>query len=173
MIENTKQQPEAQVPPALTENLLPLLPLKNVVLLPKSIRPIIVGRQQSILAVENALKHDRSLFITAQKNPDTEHPGASDVFTYGTRSTILQVMRMPDNTIKVIVEGICRSRIIKSEDIDGFINVYCQDVPTTSLEKVTELEAGWRHMKSLYAQYTKLNEKAPNDRVLLVKNVAD
>lgn len=172
MIENTLQH-ETQTSTLHTENLLPLLPLKNVVLLPKSIRPIIVGRQQSILAVENALKQDRTLFITAQKNPDTEHPGASDVFEYGTRSTILQVMRMPDNTIKVIVEGICRSKITRVENSEGYINVYCQDVPTTSLEKETELEAGWRHMKTLYAAYTKLNEKAPHDLVLLVKNVAD
>src|SRR5580698_9573795 len=110
MIENStssNNQSENQVQPIETGHSIPLLPLKNVVLLPKSIRPIIVGRASSIQAVEHALKHDRSLFISAQKNSDTEQPTLSDVFEYGTRSTILQVMRMPDNTIKVIVEGIC------------------------------------------------------------------
>jgi ATP-dependent Lon protease len=152
---------------------LPLLPLKNVILLPKSIRPIIVGRASSIQAVELALKHDRSLFVTAQKHPDTEHPAELDVFSYGTRSTILQVMRMPDNTLKVIVEGLCRSKIISAENTNGFLTVHCEDLPTTGLEKEVEVEAGWRYLKSLYAAYTKLNEKAPVDLMTTAKNVAD
>jgi ATP-dependent Lon protease len=154
--------------------LLPLLPLKNVVLLPKSIRPIIVGRQSSIQAVEHALKHDRSLFITAQKEPSTELPSETDVFAYGTRSVILQVMRMPDNTLKVIVEGICRSKIVKTEPCEGFLNAYCLDMPTPAVAgNETEIEACWRHLKSLYAAYTKCNEKAPADLVLHTNNWVD
>lgn len=83
---------------------LPLLPLKNVVILPKSIIPIIVGRDLSIKAVEFALKHNRSLFITAQKDPKTEDPTADDVFQVGTRSTVLQVMRMPNGALKILAK---------------------------------------------------------------------
>jgi ATP-dependent Lon protease len=173
VIENNTTQQNQPVSALEHGTFLPLLPLKSVVLLPKSIRPIIVGRQQSIQAVEHALKHDRSLFVTAQKSADTENPQVSDVFTHGTRSTILQVMRMPDNTLKVIVEGICRAKIIQSEISEGFINVHCQDLLTTSMDKTMEIEASWRHLKSLYVAYTKLNEKAPADLVGLVKNIID
>ena len=80
---------------------LALLPLKNVVILPKSIVPIIVGRASSVEAVEYALKHDKAIFITAQKHPDTENPTIDDVFPLGIRSTILQVMRMPKGALKI------------------------------------------------------------------------
>ena len=78
-----------------TKHVLPLLPLKNVVILPKSIIPIIVGRPASILAVEQALKNSKEIFISAQKDPAVENPTPDDVFSYGTRSIILQVVRMP------------------------------------------------------------------------------
>src|ERR1700688_4943943 len=89
---------------------LPLLPLKNVAILPKSIIPVIVGRDISIKAVEHALKTDRMLFISAQRNSATETPTKDDVFTYGTRSTILQVMRMPNGPLKILAEGPCRAK---------------------------------------------------------------
>lgn len=167
-------QHEQLVPPTTGNALvLPLLPLKNVVLLPKSIRPIIVGRTSSMHAVEYALKHDRSVFITAQKHPDTEHPTENDIYTYGTRAVILQVMRMPDNTIKIIVEGICRAKLIRMELGEGFVQAYCEDQPTTSTAQPTDIEGGWRYLKSLYASYTKLNDKAPADIVYLAKTNDD
>lgn len=149
---------------------LPLLPLKNVVILPKSIIPIIVGRPLSIKAVEYALKHDRSLFITAQKDQAIENPTQDDMFVYGTRSTILQVMRMPNGALKILAEGLCRARIEKFETADGFVHVVATDLETTGLEKEIEIEAMWRQLNSLYQKYTQLNEKAPNDIADMPKN---
>ena len=148
---------------------LALLPLKNVVILPKSIIPIIVGRQSSIEAVEFALKNNQSLFITAQKNPKTENPTDQDVFEFGTRSSILQVMRMPNGSLKLLAEGICRSKMIKVDHSLGFLSVYCQDAPTTNLELNTEVEALWRQLKTLYTEYAKLNDKIPADLMANVK----
>jgi ATP-dependent Lon protease len=148
---------------------LALLPLKNVVILPKSIIPIIVGRQSSIEAVEFALKNNQSLFITAQKNPKTENPTDHDVFEHGTRSSILQVMRMPNGSLKLLAEGMCRSKMIKTDHSLGFLSVYCQDVPTTNLELTTEIEALWRQLKTLYTEYAKLNDKIPADLMANVK----
>lgn len=91
------------------EHTIPLLPLKNVVILPKSIIPIIVGRPLSMKAVESALNNNRSLFITAQKDSRVETPTQDDLFITGTRSTILQVMRIPNGSLKIIAEGICLS----------------------------------------------------------------
>lgn len=158
----------------LTEpTMLPLLPLKNVVILPKSIIPIIVGRPLSIKAVEYALKHDRTLFITSQKDENTENPTKDDLFTHGTRSTILQVMRMPNGALKILAEGICRASISSFQEIDGFLQVEATDMPTTSIDKEVQAEAIWRQLHELYDTYAQLNEKAPADLIESVKTTQD
>jgi len=163
-----KQSPKAQ------KVSLPLLPLKNVAMLPKSIIPVIVGRDISIKAVEHALKTDRMLFISAQKHASTETPTKDDVFVYGTRSTILQVMRMPNGPLKILAEGLCRAKAIKFEDQeDGFISVMCQDLPTPNTELSVELEATWRETVNLYTIYAGLNDKIPSDLIANVKTVQD
>lgn len=154
-------------------DLLPLLPLKNVVLLPKSIRPIIVGRPLSIKAVEFALKHNRSIFITAQIDDKVENPGENDVFHHGTRSNILQVMRTPTGALKILAEGICRSQAKKFIPNEEFINVICEDSPTTSLETTIDIEAIWRQIQTLYATYSALNEKVPADLTNAVKTTSE
>ena len=152
---------------------LALLPLKNVVILPKSIIPIIVGRQTSIEAVEFALKNNQSIFITAQKNSKIETPTQEDVFEYGTRSAILQVMRMPNGSLKLLAEGICRAKMIRPDHTQNFLAIYCEDLPTTSMEASTELEALWRQLKTLYTEYAKLNEKIPADLMANVKTSSE
>ncbi len=154
-------------------NILPLLPLKNVVILPKSIIPIIVGRPLSIKAVEFALKNNRELFITAQKDPKTESPSLNDVYQVGTRSSILQVMRMPNGSLKILAEGICRSQINKYEEIDGFVGVEFEDIEPTNTKQTVQLEALWRQLSNLYQEYSKLNDKAPADLLALVKDTSD
>jgi len=155
------------------ETVLALLPLKNVVILPKSIIPIIVGRQSSIQAVEFSLKNNKSIFITAQKDPKVEMPTQDDVFTYGTRSTILQVMRMPNGALKILAEGICRSKMISMKQTEGFLSAVYQDLPTISLEETTELLAIWRQLKSLYTTYAKLNDRVPADLMSVAKTSQD
>ncbi len=153
--------------------LLPLLPLKNVVMLPKSIQPILVGRKASMNAVEYALAHDKTIFITAQKDANIEVPTVSDVYEYGTRSTILQVMRMPNGAIKIFAEGLARSKILKAQEMENFVGVICEDIPTPDLEMTVQLEALWRQLKELYIAYSKLNEKAPIDIMSLARSPQD
>jgi len=152
---------------------LALLPLKNVVILPKSIIPIIVGRQASIKAVEYALKNDRTIFITSQKSPKTKKPSPEDVFDHGIKSTILQVMRMPNGALKILAEGICRAKIIGIESTDKFIRVHYQEVQTTNTENAIEVEALWRQLRSFYTTYAKLNEKAPIDLISNANDITD
>jgi ATP-dependent Lon protease len=176
MIENEKKDLQS-TPLTDSANLeqgefLALLPLKNVVILPKSIIPIIVGRSSSIQAVEFALKNEKTIFITAQKDQSVENPGISDVYTYGTRSTVLQVMRMPNGALKILAEGICRARIVQSQEFSSFIGVITEDLPTTSLDDTTELQALWRQLKTLYISYAKLKE-APTDLIVSVKTAQD
>lgn len=154
---------------------LPILPLKNVVMLPKSIIPIIVGRPSSIKAVEFALKNsaDKTIFITAQKNTDLENPMAQDVFEVGTKSTILQVMRMPNNAIKILAEGLQRARLVTPESTETFLAGWCQDIFTPHAEATMEFEAIWRQLKILYSSYAKLNEKAPLELISMAKTPED
>lgn len=155
------------------DTILPLLPLKNVVILPRSIVPIIAGRDISIKAIEYALKHDRMLFITAQKDPKTELPTRDDIYEYGTRSVILQVMRMPNNSIKILAEGVCRSKLESLHHGDEFIGVSCRDLINTNQELTVETEAIWRELCIAYQDYVKFNEKAPVDLIASVKTVQD
>ena len=148
---------------------IPLLPLKNVVILPKSIIPIMVGRSCSIAAVEHALKNDKSLFISSQKDQKTENPTIDDVFQTGTRSTILQVGRMPNGALKILAEGICRAKVTSSQKEKEFIEVEIADLPTKKAKDSVELEALWRQLKGLYRAYVKLNDKAPSDLITMVK----
>ncbi len=169
MLQNTETNESV----GLERTTLPLLPLKNVVILPKSIVPIIVGRSLSIKAVEHALKQDHTLFITSQKDQNVENPQKDDLFTHGTRATILNVSHMPNGALKILAEGICRSKIDSFNEDEGFINVSYTDLPTTSLEKEVELEAIWRQLEDLYHTYAQLNEKAPADLVESVKTPQD
>lgn len=163
-----------QKPEEVQGTLLPLLPLKNVIILPKSILPIIVGRTHSIKAVEQSLKQEKTIFITTQKDSEVENPTEHDVFEYGTRAHILQIMRMPNGALKILVEGMCRAKMLKVvHEEDGFMSAYCQDLFTPTIEKTVELEALWRHLKKLYESYARLNEKAPSDLMSLAKTVQD
>lgn len=163
------QQLHEQTPPSM----LPLLPLKNIIILPKSIHPVIVGRPQSIKAVEYALQHDKALFISTQKDEAVENPTDHDVYSHGTRATILQIMRIPNGSFKILVEGICRARITGSQQLDGFTGVTYEDLITTSLDQAVELEALWRTLRRLYESYAKLNEKVPTELFAMVKTVED
>ncbi len=164
------------IPPLDAEDndtFLALLPLKNVVLLPKSILPIIVGRQSSIKAVEYALKHDKAIFISSQKDPDIEQPTEADIYTHGTRSIVLQVMRMPNGSLKILVEGICRAKIVETVPNPEFTGVHIEDLVTAHPKNKASLEAAWRTLKELYLSYSKLNDKTPQDLVGTEKTSED
>jgi ATP-dependent Lon protease len=172
MVESQYQETaETQQPQG---HFLPLLPLKNVVLLPKSITPIIVGRKSSIRAVEYALKHDKMIFISTQRDQAVENPLFDDVYKVGTRATILQVMRMPNNALKILAEGICRSKMTEIEPSqEEFISVKCEDLPTVGAKDSVELQALWRQLSELYLSYTRLNEKMPADLISAIKTPQD
>lgn len=147
------------------EDTLPILPLKNIVVLPTGIVPIIVGRKSSIEAVEYALKrHNKTIFVTAQKHADVETPTEEDMFTYGTRATILQVMKMPSNSLKILVEGSCRTQIVETFKTKSFMSAHLQDI-VSNCSSLVDIEAAWRILKSTYLSYIKLNSKIPTDLV--------
>lgn len=155
------------------QQFLPVLPLRNLVALPKSIIPVIVGREFSIKAVDYAMTKEKQLFVTAQKTGEVERPTVSDVFHYGTRAQILQVARMPNGTLKILIEGIARSRLIEQADNNDFLAVIAQDLIPLPLDEDNELKALWRNLHDLFKEYVNLNEKVSADLLGLFKGPHD
>lgn len=152
---------------------LPVLPLKNLVALPKSVIPVVVGRDISIRAVEHAMRTNKELFVTAQKNLEIETPTISDVFHYGTRATVLQVARMPNGTLKILIEGLVRSRITEVMQTDDFIGVMAQDLAPIMLPDSAEAKALWRNLFELFEEYIRLNDKLSHDVLSLFRGPED
>lgn len=154
-------------------HLLPLLPLKNMVLLPKGIHPILVGRPSSINAVEHALRYSKEVFITAQRHADTENPAQADIYPIGIRATILQAMRVQKGALKILVEGICRAELHLLHEQDGVVIAACRDIPTTNSAPDIELAALWRHVQTLFQSYARLNPRVPSDLLAQAKTTEE
>ena len=156
-----------------TEYFLPVLPLKNLITLPKSIIPVVVGRDISIKAVDYALSANRELFVTAQKSTDIENPTMDDLFKIGTRSSILQVERMQNGTMRLLVEGISRAEIIRVERTDDFFGVVACDLLSAPLTESSQNVALWRSLVALFKEYVALNPKLSTDVLSLFRGLED
>ena len=152
---------------------LPVLPLKNLVALPKSIIPVVVGREVSIKAIEAAIKDKKEVFVTAQHSVDIEVPTEKDIFHYGTRAVILQVARMPNGTYKILIEGIIRARITQIAQKEGFLEGMVEDLISPALEENTENKALWRNLFELFQEYIRLNEKISTEVLGMFRGLQD
>ncbi|MFA6991590.1 MAG: endopeptidase La [Candidatus Babeliales bacterium] len=152
---------------------LPVLPLKNLVALPRSIIPVVVGREISIKAVESAMRTNKEVFVVAQKSMNAEQPIASDLFEIGTRGVIVQIARMPNGTLKILVEGLSRSKAIEFKKEEGFIGVMAQDLPTLPIQDASQNAALWRNIYDLFKEYVYLNEKLSADILGLFRGPED
>lgn len=178
MLQDNQKEIVTNLDQELTDNMpttLPILPLKNIVTLPTSIVPVIVGRKSSIAAVEYAVKHNnKTIFVTAQKHPDTEDPGINDVFEYGTVSTILQIIKMPNGSLKILIEGLQRAKITERDETHSdFLLTHFDYIPTTHESSDSEMEAAWRQLDLVYQGYTKFNTKIPTDMTIMARNFKD
>lgn len=153
---------------------LPVLPLKNLVTLPKSIIPVIVGRDISIKAVEFAAKNNKEIFVSAQKSVNVKKPTAKDIYKIGTRATILQIARMPNGTFKILIEGICRSKILNVEsNSGGFIAVQAKDLIVEPLADKPKNQAVWRYLFELFKEYVKVSDKISNEVLAMFRGLND
>jgi ATP-dependent Lon protease len=142
---------------------LPLLPLRDVVVFPHMVIPLFVGRPKSIKALETAMEAGKHILLVAQKSAAKDEPSEEDLYRVGSIANILQMLKLPDGTVKVLVEGVQRAAI---EDIDDLRTHYAVDaVPipneTLSAEETHEIEAMRRAMIAQFDQYVKLNKKIP------------
>lgn len=139
---------------------LPLLPLRDVVVFPHMVIPLFVGRPKSIKALENAMEAGKSILLVAQKSAAKDEPSIEDLYDIGCVANILQMLKLPDGTIKVLVEGLQRARIDSVEDLRQLFVAKATPVPLTEVDN-TEVEAMRRAIIAQFDQYVKLNKKIP------------
>jgi ATP-dependent Lon protease len=142
-------------------NAIPVLPLRDVVVYPHMVIPLFVGREKSINALDTAMQEDKKILLVAQKNAEVDDPSVDDIYEIGTLSTILQLLKLPDGTVKVLVEGAERVRITGYENTDTFFTAHIDVLVQDDEPDDKELEVQTRSLLALFDQYVKLNKKVP------------
>ena len=139
----------------------PVLPLRDVVVYPHMVIPLFVGREKSIQALEAAMAEDKQILLVAQKSAEIDDPGTDDIYRIGTLSTILQLLKLPDGTVKVLVEGTHRAHVLQYLGKDGYFSAQIRLEEAPEAGEARELEVITRSLTNLFEQYTKLNKKIP------------
>ena len=153
-------------------NSLPVLPLRDIVVFPHMIVPLFVGRDKSVRALEAVMKEDKQILLVAQKNPAVEDPSADDLYTVGTVSTVLQLLKLPDGTVKVLVEGSRRARITAFQPNAEFFEAAADLLPEVASDP-KETEALARTVVSQFESYIKLNKKIAPEVLVSVNQIDD
>ena len=152
--------------------LLPVLPLRDIVVFPHMIVPLFVGREKSVRALEAVMREDKQILLVAQKNALQDDPGATDLFETGTVSTVLQLLKLPDGTVKVLVEGGRRARITSFKETENYFEAYTETVPEAASDK-REVEALMRTVVSQFESYIKLNKKIAPEVLVSINQIED
>lgn len=150
----------------------PVLPLRDIVVFPHMIVPLFVGREKSVRALEDVMKDDKQILLVAQKNAADDDPGKDDIYQIGTVSTVLQLLKLPDGTVKVLVEGMQRASIDSFTQTDDYFEVQATRIPE-GLGDEQELEAISRSVVSQFEGYIKLNKKIPPEVLVSVNQIED
>ena len=153
-----------------TTQQFPVLPLRDIVVFPHMIVPLFVGRDKSVRALEDVMQDDKQLLLVAQKNAAQDDPAEDDIYDVGTVSTVLQLLKLPDGTVKVLVEGIHRAKVDRYIDNPEFFEVEATvfDDPETDDE---DIEALSRSVVTQFEQYIKLNKKIPPEVLVSINQI--
>src|SRR5665648_72885 len=155
---------------SLDKNILPLLPLRELVVFPNMVIPLFVGREQSINALEEAINLKSLIFIAAQIDPEIEKPKVEDIYSMGTIAKIVQIYKLPDDTLKILEEGNGRAKIKNAEAYNNFLKVQVEKIKVKN-GKNLKIEALMRLTIKRFEQYLKLNNKLPSEMMLSIKNI--
>lgn len=150
----------------------PLLPLRDVIIFPHMVVPLFVGREKSISALEKAAKNGNELFLVTQKDASILNPEREDVYDVGTVVNIIQMLRLPDNTVKVLIEGKHRAQLESFEcRAEGYFAdvIECEDIT----ESEVALEATVRSVKNIFEQYVKLNKRIPPELLMSISSITN
>ena len=152
--------------------LFPVLPLRDIVVFPHMIVPLFVGREKSIRALEEVMRDDKQILLVAQKNAGQDDPGTDDIYRVGTVSSVLQLLKLPDGTVKVLVEGNARAEINSFIDNPKFFQAQANLLSEVDSDP-RELEALARAVVSQFEQYVKLNKKVPPEVLVSLSQIDD
>ncbi len=151
---------------------LPVLPLRDIVVFPHMIVPLFVGRERSINALEQVMERDKRILLVAQKNPADDEPGPDEIYSVGTVATVMQLLRLPDGTVKVLVEGVERARITEYVRTDDYFEAAVETMKDT-VSDPAEAEALARTVVEQFTTYVKLNKKVPQEAVETISQITD
>ena len=149
---------------------LPLLPLRDIVVFPSMVIPLFVGRDKSISALNEVMKKEKKIILVTQKNSEVDDPAKNDVFTYGCESNILQLLKLPDGTVKVLVEGIARCKVKNIKFSSDFVNAEIEELPKNETISDT-IKALGRSVVSKYETYANINNKTSSEVLTSVKDI--
>jgi len=150
----------------------PVLPLRDIVVFPHMIVPLFVGREKSVHALEDAMRDDKQILLVAQRDAGEDDPGEGDIYPVGTVASVLQLLKLPDGTVKVLVEGNVRARITRFVKAEDFFEVEATPIGDED-EKTPEVEALARSVVSQFEQYVKLNKKVPPEVLVSVNQIEE
>ncbi len=156
----------------MNKEIYPILPLRDIVVYPKMIVPLFVGREKSIKALQSAIDNDQNIVLATQKDAAIEDPVPDDIFRIGTLGTVVQLVRLPDGTVKVLVEGLERVKIDEFVPGEGFMKVTAEILPEDNVNDV-ETEALARAVMSQFEEYVKLSKKVPPEVLVSVSQIDD
>ncbi len=149
---------------------LPVLPLRDIVVFPHMIVPLFVGREKSVSALEYVMQNGKEVMLLTQKSPSEDDPAAEDLYQTGVIGTILQLLKLPDGTVKVLVEGAKRAQISKFVENENFLEAHVEAMEDDT-EVTEELEALARAVVTQFEQYVKLNKKIPPEVIVSVNQI--
>ncbi len=153
--------------------IIPLLPLRNMIIFPDMVIPLFVGREKSIKALEAAMKLDQQILLCTQKNAKTNNPGKDEIFFAGTISSILQLLKLPDGTVRVLIEGKKRVKVLKYESITPYFEVTYEDIIDLEEKEDLETDALCRSLKQAFQIYVQHNKKVPPEISLSISSLDD
>ena len=158
--------------PGPKKRTVPLLPLRDIIVFPHMVSQLFVGRERSINALDAAMARDKDIFLAAQKNAKTNEPTPEDIFQVGTLGTIMQLLRLPDGTVKVLVEGKRRAKVKKFPQTEEYFLVEVEETVENTAKGV-EVEALMRSVQAAFEMYVKLNKKVQPEVLMSVQTIDD
>jgi ATP-dependent Lon protease len=151
---------------------VPLLPLRDIIVFPHMVVPLFVGRQRSIKALEDATQKQSLIFLSSQKDAKTNDPSEDDIYKIGTLGSVVQMLKLPDGTVKVLIEGKKRARVARFASNPDFFLVEVEEAQEV-VERNTEVEALVREVHTTFENYVKLKKKIPPEMVMSVSSIDD
>src|SRR3990170_6221431 len=152
--------------------ILPILPLRDIVVFPHRIVPLFVGREKSVAALEAAMGADKELFLVAQLDPAEDDPDRDALYDLGVIATAMQLLKLPDGTVRVLVEGVKRARLVDLVEREGFVAAEIEEVAEEAADS-PEAQALMRSVVEQFDNYAKLNKRLPPETGIQLSEIED